>query len=1445
MPAAGPLPRLLLPAVLCLCFASVASAINRTWQGDNTNTWNWDSTASHWDPSGVPGSSDVAIFNASDEVDLVVNPFIAGLTMSGGIQLDLNGRDLDVTGLAAISGADTDLFVPTNSLLTANDVAIGSGGGISLRGGYITVDGATGTGVFDVHDGAHLFGNGTIALTDSVTAGTIVFDHDGTLTAASSAALDLTSSAAATLFIIATDPDGRIDLDGNDNSSTININRNDSLQIFGQIHSAYSGTLNIGSGARFNADINHDWALDGTLNTVVGSAVGSFSTAATISGGDFTQSGGAINIDGGESLQIESLTFTLSNGDINNGGTLTIANVTPMVLTGTGEINNSGTLTFSGFTATNGTINNSGHIVFGGNANISGIAFNMTGPTASLTVGTGAQVFITSNDLELDGVGALTNIVNINSGGLLDLSLVTGADNTFTGTINLSNGILEVTTSDNDWSLGGTVNVNFGPSQINGEEVTFTDRVNIGPGSVLFVNAPAVYQGGAVVEGTGTLVQNNSTTVLNGGSAIRADTYDWDYATTTIERDAGLFIDVNHIENASDEYNNTVNVYEGGVLDVSVADGEWILGIGGRINLTQRNFVFNNDAFLSGDSKLSVNGGSIHVDDSVTISVSTLAIHVSSAILFDDDGTLDINGELELLGGDILNANGASYNSRVNLNGGLTAVSGDSTVSPRIFNWDESPTTVSPGATLRIYADAIEADDPQRHDDQIHVDRGTLVVDLGDHTSWTTDFELVLSNDGTMLYSTIVEGDSIEVGDDIGVLDANLLVTGLGPSQINTPLVTFNSDADVLINPGALLIINGFAYFSPVNGANNGAFTGGGYWAFKGPVAFAEATTIDMPTGYVDLSGAGARTIDAPVTMNLQAMANFIGYMQISTDLTGLTVNLTDPSAEWTINSGSTIDCFGDSTNDIFLAGSDINLNGTINIYGDGQISARTNIGPTGVINILSADGLLSLHSGSSEDPTTISGGVINGPGTLKDSEITGYGQVHADVESGNIFADDGVLRIFGEVNGADIGVIDEDGTLSFEIGSSATNVHLGLLGGQVVGSSITVDASTVGIVGTSTIAVGQLINNGVIAVALDNGTAILDRVGAAGYDWDGDQNNSTIAIAGGEVILVANENVGFGGTIVVAGAVIEFEGLGFDVYNSDGDQEIVLGTATYRSNVQHRFGGYLATSNNADGASELDVPDARFLNGSLTYLESDLRLRQDTFIEAGATFESAGGRLRVLNGATLTIDPAANTDTLDITLQGGTVVIGPGPVALAAYTQSDTSTLEIALGGSGPPDIGQLIVSGEASLAGTLNVVLDDFVPSGGESFEFLVAAGGITGAFDTINLPTLPFGLSWGLNDGVPNMLQLVVVDQLPGDFNLDGAIDVADFVMWRKNDGSSNGYLTWHQSFGEPFGGGAAAQHSATVPQTQIPEPAGVALLVWALVCLVFSRRLGGLF
>ena len=71
------------------------------------------------------------------------------------------------------------------------------------------------------------------------------------------------------------------------------------------------------------------------------------------------------------------------------------------------------------------------------------------------------------------------------------------------------------------------------------------------------------------------------------------------------------------------------------------------------------------------------------------------------------------------------------------------------------------------------------------------------------------------------------------------------------------------------------------------------------------------------------------------------------------------------------------------------------------------------------------------------------------------------------------------------------------------------------------------------------------------------------------------------------------------------------------------------------------------------------------------------------------------------------------------------------------------------------------------------------------------------------------------------------------LPGDFNNDNTVDAADYVVWRRDDGSPEEYDEWRSNFGES---GAGSGWGGTA----VPEPTAVCLLMAAALAIGASRR-----
>ncbi|HEX5222169.1 MAG TPA: hypothetical protein VFZ59_21625 [Verrucomicrobiae bacterium] len=448
-------------------------AASITWIGGDAT---WDASAGRWNPADEPDADDIAIFNTANSVNLAMANAVMGLTLSGGIDLNTGGYNLDVDGPVQLSDASTTLIVSSNSLLSADRITINNGGILRLANGIATISEEAGNGVLDINVGGTLTGNGAVNLTDAVAANTPLIINDGAITAASTAPNDLLGNAAATLTINATDSEARIDLDGAAEAGDVNVSVNDTLEINLPLADIFNGTLNLARGSTLS--MNAPWIMGpgavvnaNTFNLLSGTP----GSAATIAGATLSLNNGAINLDDFDSLRFSA----------------------PL-------------------SANGGTISNAGHVIFNANATISGNAnFLMIGAVASLTVNSNVIVNIDDPDFDLDGGGSVSNIVTINSGGVLGLDLGAGADEALSGTINLNGGELDVTTLDNNWRIDGVVNVgaNTGVSQINGEEVTFANAtVTVGDNAGLNVNAASVWAAAGHL-----VIQSGAVATLNAG----------------------------------------------------------------------------------------------------------------------------------------------------------------------------------------------------------------------------------------------------------------------------------------------------------------------------------------------------------------------------------------------------------------------------------------------------------------------------------------------------------------------------------------------------------------------------------------------------------------------------------------------------------------------------------------------------------------------------------------------------------------------------------------------------------------------------------------------------------------------------------------------------------------------------------------------------------------
>jgi hypothetical protein len=145
---------------------------------------------------------------------------------------------------------------------------------------------------------------------------------------------------------------------------------------------------------------------------------------------------------------------------------------------------------------------------------------------------------------------------------------------------------------------------------------------------------------------------------------------------------------------------------------------------------------------------------------------------------------------------------------------------------------------------------------------------------------------------------------------------------------------------------------------------------------------------------------------------------------------------------------------------------------------------------------------------------------------------------------------------------------------------------------------------------------------------------------------------------------------------------------------------------------------------------------------------------------------------------------------------------------------------------------IGMLLANLNASGTATANVIINGFA---------LDTAGSkwLYGQNQTTPLETpMATGLGNSFSMSVPfrSIVALLIDSTLQGDFNRDGTVDAADYVVWRKNPGgvyTQADFNLWRAHFGHTADSGSSSN-------TSVPEPGSAILLILVAASGSCTRR-----
>jgi T5SS/PEP-CTERM-associated repeat protein len=548
--------------------------------------------------------------------------------------------------------------------------------------------------------------------------------------------------------------------------------------------------------------------------------------------------------------------------------------------------------------------------------------------------------------------------------------------------------------------------------------------------------------------------------------------------------------------------------------------------------------------------------------------------------------------------------------------------------------------------------------------------------------------------------------------------------------------------------------------------------------------------------------------------------------------------------------------------------GPQMSLGSTV-LEGEGTrwITAGLTLGDRGVGEMRVTDGALLEVTNAQQQLGTVLG---NQPGSFGRLIISGPGTRWVDSRSATIGkAGTGELWIEGGAvvanAGATIGQSFSTGSGLAVVRGSQTRWHAGGVAVGIEGSGQLriEDGATVAVAGLSTqVGLSRIGSTG--RVTLDDGTltigltqpfenrGIVEGDGLLIVQTLNNVQNGQIRVGEEDLLRISGAlNTTQTGRVEILGGELEVG----KIFTNGPQGRVIFEGGTLRAPLNKGFvnngiATFLANGNRVIGEVANDN------SGSITAAANSELTFHNNVINFGAIKASAGATITVLGALS------------------GNGVVGPGTVFLEGpvtpgfspgamnfggdVTLGDLSELTIEIAGATARlEHDQLNVLGALELSGDLN--LHALSRLNQESTLTIAAASELGGAFATT--PELGADIGFGVrfngvnydyeNDAVT--VSLLPSPPLSGDFDLDGAVDGADFLAWQRQlgstvdpvgagaDGNADGTVDgadlslWQQGFA---GDGTAPP---TV-QTAVPEPSVGALVLVGLLGLGGRRVIG---
>ncbi|MEX2309727.1 MAG: hypothetical protein WD738_19295 [Pirellulales bacterium] len=694
-----------------------------------------------------------------------------------------------------------------------------------------------------------------------------------------------------------------------------------------------------------------------------------------------------------------------------------------------------------------------------------------------------------------------------------------------------------------------------------------------------------------------------------------------------------------------------------------------------------------------------------------------------------------------------------------------------------------------------------------------------LVINAGDVLN---DGLIVVNSDGgtqaSRLRFSAFAGDNLHTLSGNGVIllqaGSQTFPTTVSPATIETisSVVTQNAGHTIrgvgrvtasIVNNGNILA----ADLPAAPGANVLEISGSGGMTNNATLGTEANATLDIVGTYSITQGAnGVISAANGGTVNLRNFVHINGGT-LQTKGSGIVITSSAPAGQFATR-------LTDATNE-----------GTYQVNGGGAVTIAGN----GFTN----DGIVNLNGFMSY----LNSGVLTGTG-----ELVLAGAAVVDTQAGVTLghAAGHTIRGSGQINAqvTNEGVISATGTLRL-VGDATTNNHelRAVSGGTLqvenfvtqdptTGLIVADNGGTVKLMSSGRVIEGRLQTVGTGIIQAGDGTRLIDVV-----------NEGTIhvrPISSGGQLLIEGSGIANDGTIVV------------NPLSQGGTYRM-----TFCCDPQMTLDGTGVVDLNHTN-SNLTVAAGTVLNNVAGHTIEGRGQINGEIVNEGSILGDASHLPIQINGK------LTGTGTLqNIRFEGTHAPGNNGPehqVVTGLYAMNPGAKLEIEIGGpTYATDIDWVDVLGSITLGGTLEVeLIGGYVPTGPAGFPIVTSTGGRTGVFANEILPELPGGFFFEL-EYTAFSVNLAVMG-IAGDYNKNGIVDAADYVVWRKMfrqtgsglaaDGNADGsidsddYDVWRAAFGQ-IAPGAGSGLGISPSQVHVPEPTAILLAGMAASGLVFRR------